>query len=260
MKSRFLAILCIFSMASIIASCATPQEGQDVKRGAGYGAAGGALLGLAMGAAAGSTKYAVAGAATGAAAGAAAGGMYMYDQSREDRRTKMLADSIGGARKGETADAAGKRHLGDFAGDWNLDIWALDADGKKITARGKATAVMPGKDTLRIEYKEIESPGYEQKITGSSLVNYSANNGFTFENEFSVYPEVRKFVGEYVPEKNAYNFYPSQNKEGETITGVIRSNIRIELRVSGGNLVVAETYTMMEGKEVKIQSYRFIKQ
>jgi hypothetical protein len=35
--------------------------------------------------------------------------------------------------------------------------------------------------------------------------------------------------------------------------------VRIELRVSGSNLVVAETYTVHDGKEVKMQSYRFIR-
>ena len=82
-----------------------------------------------MGALTGDAGLAVAGAAAGAAAGGAAGGMYMYDQSRDDRRTKMLADSIGGAKKGESADAAGKRHLQDFTGDWNLSIWSLNLDG-----------------------------------------------------------------------------------------------------------------------------------
>ena len=63
----------------------------------------------------------------------------MYDQSRDDRRTQTIADSIGGAKQGERADDAGKRHLADFTGDWNLNIWALNADGSKINAAGQAT-------------------------------------------------------------------------------------------------------------------------
>lgn len=197
--------------------------------------------------------------AAGAAYGAAAGSFYEYDQVRDDRRTKQITDAIGGAKAGETADEAGKRHLQDFIGDWNLEIWALDADGNKITATGKAKVVMTSKETLQIDYTDIKSPGYNQELTGSSVVKSSPNNGFIVENKFSVSPDVRRLVGEYVPDKNASNFYPSTNKEGQTITGVVRANVRIELRVSGSNLVVAETYTVHNGKEVKMQSYRFIR-
>ena len=257
MKSRFGGILFVYLMVAVISGCVSDQESEGVKRGAGVGAAGGALLGLTLGAVAGDSKLALAGAATGAAVGGASGAMYMYDQSRDDRRTKMLADSIGGAEKGETADEAGKRHLADFTGAWNLDIWALDAEGKKITATGNAKVVMKSKDVLRVEYSDIKSPGYDQEIIGASVVTYSTNSGFKIENTFNVVPEKRKFVGEYIPAKNAYNFYPLNSKEGETVTGVIRSNVRIELRVTSDNLCVAETYTLMDGKEVKMQSYRF---
>ena len=83
----------------MLAGCANTPEGEAARRGAGYGAAGGALVGLAMGAATGNSRIAAAGAVAGAAAGAGAGAMYEYGQSREDNRTKMLADSIGGAKK-----------------------------------------------------------------------------------------------------------------------------------------------------------------
>lgn len=254
MKSKLTLFLAMIFLSTVVAGCAT-EEG---RRGAGIGAAGGAALGLAMGAMTGDAGFAAAGAAAGAMAGAAAGGMYMYDQSRDDRRTEMLADSIGGARKGETADDAGKRHLDDFLGDWKLDIWALDAQGNKITATGEAKGVLVSKEAARIDYTEITAAGYEP-ISGTSLLTYSQDKGFVLENNFSVTSGARAYAGEYLPAKNAYNFYPSTGKEGETITGVIRSNVRIEMRVSGSNLIVAETYTLQDGKEVMMQSYRFTK-
>jgi hypothetical protein len=171
-----------------------------------------------------------------------------------------MADAVGGARKGETADDAGKRHLEDFLGDWNLDIWALDAEGKKITATGKAKGIMESRETARIDYTEIKAAGIDQVMTGTSVLEYAPAKGFALENTFSVTPEPRRYVGEYIPDKNAYNFYPATNTGGETLTGVIRSNVRIELHVSGSNLMVAETYTMLDGKETQIQSYRFTKQ
>lgn len=257
MKSKMsISVIALYLMVTII-GCAT-EEGRQAGRGAGIGAAGGAALGLAMGAMTGEAGFAAAGAAAGAMAGAAAGGMYMYDQSRDDRRTKMLADSIGGAQKGETADDAGKRHLDDFLGDWKLDIWALDAQGNRITAAGQAKGVLEGRETARIDYTDITAQGYDP-ISGSSVLTYSPSKGFALENTFSVTSGPRTYVGEYIPAKNAYNFYPSTNKDGETITGVIRSNVRIEMRVSGNNLIVAETFTVKDGKETMIQSYRFTK-
>ncbi len=260
MKPRYVGLGSIVLIIALVVGCATSQEGQDVKRGTAIGAVGGAAVGLTLGALTGDAGMAAAGAAAGAVAGGAAGGMYMYDQSRDDRRTNTLADAIGGAKAGETADDAGKRHLSDFTGDWNVDIWALDANGQKITAKGKAKAMLTSKDTLTIEYSDIESAGLNQDITGSSVITYSAENGFAIENKFNISPEPRKFVGEYVPDKNAYNFYPTTNVEGKTVTGVIRSNVRIEMRATGTNLAVAETYTIHEGKEVKMQSYRFTRQ
>jgi len=257
MKSKIAIGIIALYLAVTVIGCAT-EEGRQAGRGAGIGAAGGAALGLAMGAMPGEAGFAAAGAAAGAMAGAAAGGMYMYDQSRDDRRTKMLADSIGGAQKGETADDAGKRHLDDFLGDWKLDIWTLNAQGNKLTATGRAIGILEGKETARIDYANITAEGFDP-ISGSSVLTYSPSKGFTLENNFSAVQGSRTYVGEYLPAENAYNFYPSTNKDGETITGVIRSNVRIAMRVSGNNLIVAETYTLKDGKETMMQSYRFTK-
>jgi hypothetical protein len=94
-------------------------------------------------------------AAAGAAAGGAAGAMYEYNQSHEDRRTELLAEAIGEAKKGETADDAGKRQLEDFLGNWRLDIWAENPHGIRMTARGKANCVLESKTVARIEYDDI---------------------------------------------------------------------------------------------------------
>ena len=114
MKSRILPVIFIALFTVGAAGCQSDQEKKNVGRAAGVGAGAGALLGLGMGAMTGDGGYALAGAATGAAVGAAGGAMYEYNQTRDDRRTQMLADSIGGANKGETVDSAGKRHLDRF--------------------------------------------------------------------------------------------------------------------------------------------------
>ncbi len=245
----------IMAFLVFLGGCNGAKSDTGAARGAGIGAVGGAVLGLGMGALTGEGKYAAAGAAVGAAAGAAAGGMYMYDQSRDDDRTKMLADAIGGGKKGETPADAGKRHLADFTGDWKLDIWSLDAQGKRVTAFGKATTALTNKDTLTVSYSDIKADGFDQTFSGKSVVSVNGS-ALALENVFSGAQGDRRFAGEYVPANNLYNFYPSQTADGKTVTGVIRSNIRIEISANG-NLAVAKTFSLVDGAEVQIQQYTF---
>jgi len=263
MKSKLVVIFSICLMAAALVDVADSQEKKRIGRGAGFGAAGGAAVGLALGAVAGNPG---AGAAVGAATEAATMAAYEYDQKRQDERIQMIADGLagrgqgdaqGGTASGETIGDAGRRHFQDFQGDWKLSIWALDAEGKKITASGTAKGSKSGQDGVRIDYSNLQSPGYGQTVTGTSALGYASGKGFTLENRFSTIPQARTYVGEYLPDKNAYNFYPSQTADGKTATGVIRSNVRIEVRVSGSNLFVAETYSVVDGKETKIQEYRF---
>ena len=114
------------------------------------------------------------------------------------------------------------------------------------------------KTKAKIEYQEIKVDGYEDIVTGSSILGYHPQSGFSLENTFLVSGETLKFVGEYVPDGNKYNYYLSNN-EGKTLTGIVRSNVRVEVRISGSNLWIAQTFTLIDGKEVKIQSYRFMK-
>ena len=122
MRQAQLAGTALIALLILVCGCETP-EGESAKRGAKYGAIGGAALGLGLGALTGDAELAARGAAAGAMVGAASGAMYEYDQHREDNRTEVMADAIGGARAGETVDDAGKRHLEDFIGEWNINIW-----------------------------------------------------------------------------------------------------------------------------------------
>ncbi|NIR60530.1 MAG: hypothetical protein GWO02_13960, partial [Gammaproteobacteria bacterium] len=138
---------------------ASPQEEGEKKKKKGLrkGAATGAIAGLALGAVAGE---AAAGAAVGAAVGAASGAWYDYDQDRQDDRTQMLADGLAGRSStpppqgtappdpapGETVGAMGHRHMKDFLGDWNVEIWALDENRERMTASGKARGMQAGEN------------------------------------------------------------------------------------------------------------------
>jgi len=158
--------------------------------------------------------------------------MYEYDQHREDNRTKVMADAIGGARKRETVDDAGKRHLDDFIGDWNINAWAMATDRKKITATRKAKGVLESKTQASIKYNDLKSPTYEPVLSGELIMRYDEKNGFSLENRFSSQQESLTFVGEYIPDGNKYNYYATTGEGSESVSGVIRSNLRVEIRVS----------------------------
>jgi hypothetical protein len=240
------------------------------RKGARWGAIAGGTLGLAMGAATGDKRMAAAGAAVGAAAGAGAGAMCEYDQGKQDDRTQIVADAIaapkseGSATAGtaaspqETVGDIGRRKMRDFLGDWKLDIWVLGADGQRITASGTSQGLDAGENATRLIYREITAEGIEGSYGGYSLLTYDPGQGFFLENSFSTTGEVVEFVGEYLPDKNAFNYYMTTGSGEEMVSGgIIRSAVRVEIRTSGPAIFVAETYTLIDGEEVQVQQYRF---
>jgi hypothetical protein len=57
--------------------------------------------------------------------------------------------------------------------------------------------------------------------------------------------------------QNAYNFYLTNPTDGEMVAGgILRSNVRVELRIVGSSLWLAEAFTLIDGREEKVQSYR----
>jgi hypothetical protein len=261
-----LVLMAVVLVLGVVPAQEEEETGKKKKRGLRRGAATGAFAGLAMGALTGDAELALKGAAAGAAVGAASGSWYDYDQERQDDRTQMLADSIAGSKAqdvapGETVGDVGKRHMQDFLGDWNLDIWVLAEEGKRITGTGKAKGLAAGENATRIVYLEGSAEGYEETFGGGhTLLTYDPGQGFFLENYFTFTDEVLKGVGEYLTDKNAYNYYLVGDTGGEMVSGgVLRSNVRIEIRISSPSMFVAETYTHIDGKEVQVQSYRFTK-
>ena len=238
------------------------KQRKENRKGARKGAAAGAIVGLALGAVAGE---AAAGAAVGAAIGGASGMMYDYDQSRQDDRTQMMSGAIAQSRSGdvaptETVGDVGKRHMQEFLGEWKVEMWGLDENGERITAKGLVSGVSAGENATRILYREIHVDGFDEPLGGGyMLLTYDPGQGFFVENHFSVTDETLKFVGEYLADKNAYNYYLIDN-EGAMTGGILRSSVRLELRISTPSLWVAEAFTHIDGEEVLVQSYRFMKQ
>ena len=214
-------------------------------------------MGLALGALTGDGELAAAGMAAGAIAGGASGAMFEYDQNRQDRRARMVADSISSNKAGETVSQAGQRHLADFVGEWNVDIWVRGTDSSAQAASGTARVSMTRQDSLRIDYHDLFSNGQAVAISGHSTITAPANAGISLVNNFSNLPAEVKYTGEYLPEKNSYTFYPTSGHGTKIIGGIIQSRYRLELKVSNNNMFVAESYMMVDDQEQVVQSYRF---
>ena len=109
-----------------------------------------------------------------AVGGAVSGGVYMYDQSRRDDRTQMLADAIGSNKQPSddgldipepqkrqnqstppnqtqvTVGDIGQSRLKNFVGDWDLSTWSLAADGSRLAGSGVAKGLSASANAARI--------------------------------------------------------------------------------------------------------------
>lgn len=243
---------------SLVSACAT-EGGKEAGKGARWGAAGGAVLGLALGAATGDKTMMLAGAATGAAVGGASGAMYEYGQHRDDKRNKTLADAIADSKSNAGAGVAASNPLESFIGEWNVNAWGLMSDGKKITATGHSKGVLTAKDKAKVDYFDIKADGYKQTLSSSAIIHFDKNDGLTLTTYGPDNKVDAKFVGEYIAEKKKFNFYLTSSQSNNTVTGTLKSDIRMEVRVAGANLWIVETYTLLDGKDTQIQPYRFSK-
>jgi len=254
-----LKFLSVLLMITLVSACATTEGGKEAGKGARWGAAGGAVLGLALGAATGDKKMMLAGAATGAAVGGASGAMYEYGQHRDDKRNKTLADAIAGSKSGGDSGRVMSNPLEGFIGEWNVNAWGLMPDGKKITAKGRGKGVLTARDTAKIDYFDIKADGYDKTLNGYAIINFDEKDGLTLTTYGPDNKVDAKFVGEYVAEQKKFNFYLTDSESGNTVTGILKSDIRMEVRIAGTNLWIVETYTLLDGKDTQIQSYRFSK-
>jgi len=260
MNVKLSIVICLILTTALAFGC--KRNADDQMHGTAAGAGLGAITGLALGALAGDAAM---GAAVGAVAGASSGTAYEYDSRRQDRRNKELATAISSnqqvaqaAPQNETVAQSGTRHLEDFLGEWNISAWAMNGDGSKINGTGKAKVVMESKESAKFTMTDLKAEGNDKTFEGSAALAYSDKNGFSLSCSSSAYSGTRTYVGEYLPQENTYNFFPVDAASTTGSTGVIRSNVKVEARATG-NMLSINTYSMIDGKETQIQSYRFTK-
>lgn len=262
MKLRLSVVICLILTMVLTVGCKRNPDDDQVRAGI-AGAGLGAVAGLALGAMVGEPGM---GAAAGAIAGGASGVAYEYDSRRADRRNNEMVAAItanqqtqvAAAQSNETVAQSGKRHLDDFLGEWNINAWAMRGDGTKVSGTGKGKVIMETKESARFTLSDLTVDGVSRDVDGIAVLGYSERNGFTLECTSSAYQGARKYVGEYIPQNNEYNFYPTDTASNNGATGVIRSNVKMVIKASA-NMISINTFSMVEGAEVNIQSYRFTK-
>ncbi len=256
--TQFLKLFSILLITTLLAACAT-EGGKEAGKGAKWGAAGGAALGLALGAVTGDKSMMLAGAATGAIVGGASGAMYEYDQHRDDKRNQTLADAIAGSKSSSNTEQTMPNPLESFIGDWNVNAWGLMPDGKKVTATGSGKGILTAKNRAKVDYFNIKAEGYQKTLNGYAIIDFDEKNGLMLTTYGPGDKVDAKFAGEYIAENKKFNFYLTNSQSKDTVTGILKSDVRLEIRIAGSNLWIVETYTMLNGQDTQIQSYRFSK-
>ncbi|MGR5149806.1 hypothetical protein ACQKP8_25070 [Photobacterium alginatilyticum] len=248
---------------TLLTGCVNPGE-DDPNASTKQGAAGGALLGLTLGALTGDAELAMKGAVAGGVAGGVAGATNDIQNNRENIRHDSRNDSltqIGNGGSASTAPSQNKAQnwdqLDNFSGDWNVSIWS-GATEQPVTATAKATGSLAKTTEAQIQIQDLAIDSNKQPLQLTANFAYTPEAGYTLSVNSNINNIPVQFAGEHQPNMNRYNYYPTSN-DVSVIQGVDSSTIRLELAFAGQNVWMIDTYAQVNGKEEKIQTYRFTK-
>ena len=184
-----------------------------------------------------------------------------YEHKRTDQRAATIAGGLGGrnAPAGSTIAAAPTSwpDIDKFPGQWRVDIWTYEPDGKRVNAQATATGSLQTSLSAVLTLNSMTSNGETVAIQGNSVISFDpTHQSYTLINNYSTTPQGQPFAGEYLPDTNRYHFYFTGSNQN-TLTNVSRSDYRLEMRFVGTDVIIIETQVDREGKAIPIQSYRF---
>lgn len=234
------------------------------------GAIGGALLGLTLGALTGDAELAAKAALAGGVAGGVAGSTADLANSRENERDKsrdQAISNIGNNTQDTSNQNASNQNnntandswseLTNFMGDWDVSISGLHAQ-QPIKATAKANGVLVKTTEAQINIDQVQLNGELVDINLTTQFSYDTEEGYQAIIKNKSNDQSLHFSGEYQPALNRYNFYPTSSNALLT-SGTTKQDFRLELGFVGKTIWVLDTYAIVDGQEVKIQSYRFSK-
>lgn len=142
-----------------------------------------------------------------------------------------------------------------FRGEWQMQMWSLNADGSKQHAEGRVSGVQDDGNSVRLTVNEISMPGVANAIgTGQATIAVHPQAGLTLTSKLPASKTDLSFTGQF--RNGRYVFYLIGGS-GETMTGVDRSSMRLEFAADGIGSWVAESYITVDGQSFIIQSARF---
>ena len=163
-----------------------------------------------------------------------------------------------GADADPVSEDSGKIGLGNFTGDWDLEVWSLARDGSKLAGHGAATGTSMGEGSTQVNITEFAAAAFPGATGGGRiLISHAPGSGFKLESEFKHFGELLVFSGQYDVATGRYTFHRSDGDGGVTATGMRRSSVRVEVRSLVIDTWVADAYSSVDGQSIQIQSYRF---
>ena len=152
----------------------------------------------------------------------------------------------------------GRVGLRNFAGTWNLNMWSLTDAGDKLEGSGSATGSAEGANGTRIMITEFRSAAFPAATGGGQLLlSYDPQKGFLLVSSFRHTDEVLRFSGQYQADTGKYVFFMFGGTGPSFATGAARSSVRVEIHSQDASTWIAETYSSVDGRMTKVQSYRF---
>jgi hypothetical protein len=148
-----------------------------------------------------------------------------------------------------------RRGLTGFAGSWRMVAWSLAADGRRIEGQGTATGTLSGDYAVRIKVDSFSAPELPDAAGGGDvLMTYHPERGLSLATNLPASDRKLQLTGQYQSGKFVFYLVGSG---GETMTGIPRSSVRLEIQPVDQNSWVADTYASFEGATSHVQSTRF---
>ena len=144
--------------------------------------------------------------------------------------------------------------LKNLAGNWDMEAWSLAADGRKIEGTGTATGSLEGDHAVRIVVNDFDAAELPDAIGGGTLlITLHPERGLLFESDFPAADRKLQMTGQFTSGKYVFYLFGGG---GETMTGIQRTSLRIEVQSMDQNSWVANTYASFEGRTTQVQSTR----
>jgi hypothetical protein len=170
----------------------------------------------------------------------------------------MTSTATSGGQSTVASEEAGRIGLRNFAGDWNMRMWSLTSDGNELEARGVAQGVLEGNDQVRITLTEFDAPDFpEPTVRAEAILKFEKGKGFILEVHRGRDGEILRLTGSFQMDSNSYTFYLIGGSSGQTITGIDRNSVRLEIRTLDRRSWVADTFAHVDGQSTQVQSTRF---